>query len=54
MKNTKPIKGIHCDVCSCQYHDGEESCTAPGIQVGPHDAETCTDTVCATFKPKAE
>jgi len=48
----KHIKGISCDVKNCAYHDGDSYCTADKISVGPQNAVSCTDTVCATFKPK--
>lgn len=51
---SKPIKGIVCDVVSCAYHSGSCDCTAGQISVGPHSAENCRDTVCATFKNKEE
>lgn len=46
--------GIRCDVKNCHYHSGECYCTANCIAVGPTSAQTSADTVCATFKPKAE
>ena len=46
--------GITCDVKNCQYHCGEHYCSANKIAVGPSSAVTSADTVCATFKPKAE
>ncbi|MBR6796493.1 MAG: DUF1540 domain-containing protein [Clostridia bacterium] len=46
----KPIKGISCAVKNCEYHDGECTCTAGKISVGPSTACCCSDTVCATFK----
>lgn len=53
-KNSVPqhIKGISCNVKNCIYHDGESYCTTDKINVGPSYATSCTDTVCATFKPK--
>ena len=50
----KKIKGITCDVKSCEYNDGENECTAGHISVGPTDASCSDDTVCATFRPKTE
>ena len=47
------IRGISCNVKNCLYHDGDSYCTAPRISVGPVYASNCTDTVCATFKPKS-
>jgi len=48
----KHIKGIVCDVQNCGYNDGRGGCTAEKIAVGPSSATACTDTVCATFKPR--
>ena len=45
-------KGISCDVNNCYYHDGTCYCTAEQINVGPSNAITSSDTLCATFKPK--
>ncbi len=50
----KHIEGIVCDVKNCQYHDCETHCTAKQILVGPSKADTSTDTVCTTFKPRCE
>ena len=53
-KNTcKCNNGVVCDVSNCVYHDGESTCTAETINVGPSYATSCTDTVCATFKQKS-
>ena len=51
QKKNKPIKGVVCDVISCTYHDGDSHCTASQISIGPMQASSCTETVCATFKP---
>ena len=48
----KHIKGIKCNVCNCYYHDQETCCTAHEISVGPSNAVSSGDTLCATFKPK--
>ena len=48
------LVGIKCDVKNCVYHSGECSCVAEKINVGPASAECSADTVCSTFKPKAE
>lgn len=48
----KAIKGIVCDVKNCVYHEQENCCTAHSINVGPSGAETSSETVCATFRPK--
>lgn len=46
------IKGIRCDVKNCVYHDCETYCTAGEIAVGPSNATTGADTLCATFKER--
>jgi len=46
------MNSIICDVKNCVYHDGEDHCSAAGIQVGPTYAVSPADTVCATFKGK--
>ena len=51
--STKHIEGIKCDVQNCAYHSGDCYCTAKQIAVGPSYASSCTDTVCATFRPKS-
>ena len=28
-------KKINCSVCNCQYHSGENTCTAKQVAVGP-------------------
>ncbi len=48
----KHIKGIKCNVQNCYYHDCETYCTANEIAVGPRSADTSSETLCATFKPK--
>ena len=48
----KHIKGIMCNVEHCAYHNGKNECYAGCICVGPCNAESSADTVCATFKPK--
>ena len=50
--NSKCIKGINCDVSNCAYHGKENSCHADCIAVGPSYAQSSSETVCATFKPK--
>ena len=49
---SKHIKGIKCDVKNCYYHDMETYCTAEQIAVGPRDADSSSETLCVTFKPK--
>ena len=48
------IKGITCDVVTCQYHTGEGHCTAGHIKVGPNQAEVSRETLCTTFKNRTE
>lgn len=43
---------VHCDVRNCVYHDGDDTCSANKISVGPTFAVSSNDTICATFKPK--
>ena len=50
----KHIKGIKCNVQNCYYHDMDTCCTASEISVGPRSACSSGETLCATFKPKAE
>ena len=49
----KQIQGVVCDVHNCVYHNKENCCMAGKIAVGPSYAKDSSDTVCATFKPKA-
>ncbi|HOJ48564.1 MAG TPA: DUF1540 domain-containing protein [Bacillota bacterium] len=51
-EHPKPIKGISCSVKNCVYHDGKTQCTAGKIAVGPSNAVTSGDTLCATFQLK--
>ena len=46
------IEGIVCDVQNCQYHVDGCHCAAGKISVGPSNAVSSADTVCATFKPR--
>ncbi len=48
----KHIKGITCDVTNCVFHGKENCCHAECIAVGPSYAQSSSETVCATFKPK--
>ena len=50
----KHIKGINCDVSNCIYHGLANSCHAECIAVGPSYAQSSSETVCATFKPKED
>lgn len=51
-KNAKPLKGVSCDVCQCVHHGKNSTCCAQEIAVGPHNASSSYETVCATFKAK--
>ena len=51
-EGNKQIKGVHCDVQNCAYHNGQNECYAGTICVGPNEASCSANTVCATFKPK--
>ena len=51
-EGSKQIKGVHCDVKNCAYHDGQNECYAGTILVGPCEAGCSANTSCATFKPK--
>lgn len=42
--------GIVCDVTKCMYNDKNSNCTAEKIQVGPENAQSKTETACATFE----
>ena len=46
------IEGIKCNVEHCAYHNGKNDCYAGCISVGPNNAESSSETVCATFKPR--
>ena len=52
--SSTPNAGVKCDVKNCVSHSGEKHCTAKCIAVGPNSAQTSADTICATFKQKAE
>ena len=51
-QNKKAISGIVCDVCNCTYHANDNKCHEECIAVGPSYAQSSSETVCATFKPK--
>ena len=53
-KYRKPIQGVVCSVEHCAYNDKKGHCSAKQIEVGPIGATSCTETVCATFKPDPE
>ena len=46
------IKNVYCDVTNCVHHDGQKTCRAGQITVGPNYALTQRDTICSTFKCK--
>ena len=52
-KCKKKNTAVMCDVKNCSFNDGQHYCTAKQIAVGPSYASSCTDTVCATFRPKS-
>ncbi len=51
-KNGKHLKGVSCDACHCIYNGEDNCCHANEIAVGPHNACSSSETICATFKPK--
>ena len=53
-KDNTPIYGIICNVVHCAYNNKDGHCCAKQIEVGPLNATSCTQTVCATFKPEPE
>ena len=50
----KELQGVCCDAVQCVHHGRDNTCHAKGISVGPHSAESVTETVCATFKAKSD
>lgn len=44
--------GINCDAKNCVYNQCACYCTAEKINVGPKNATSSADTVCATFKER--
>ena len=51
--NEKALAGIKCDVHNCVYNSVGCTCHATEIAVGPREAKSSAETVCATFKPKS-
>ncbi len=51
---SKCIKGVSCDACQCVYHGKNNTCHAKEIAVGPHNASSSYETVCATFKARED
>ncbi len=45
-------RGIDCNVTNCIFNKEDCHCTAEKITVGPQNASTSADTLCATFKNK--
>ena len=52
--NPNVIKGITCDVVTCEYHHAGGQCCAGHIKVGPSQAEVSRETLCTTFKNRTE
>lgn len=50
--SNEKLDGVTCDVSNCYYHEHGNICTAEHIKVGPTNAASSDDTVCATFKPQ--
>lgn len=50
----KNLKGVSCDACQCVHHGEHNTCCASEIAVGPHNASSSYETVCATFKAKCD
>ncbi|MBQ7595889.1 MAG: DUF1540 domain-containing protein [Clostridia bacterium] len=44
------IKDINCKVSDCIYNEGNGTCSAGKIEVGPSHASSCSDTLCNTFE----
>jgi hypothetical protein len=45
------VEGIECNVTNCYYNKNQKLCSAGQIKVGPQNAVTTDDTICATFRP---
>ncbi len=52
MDNNNIIKGITCEVNTCQYHTQDNHCSAGNITVTHFGADTKEQTDCSTFKKK--
>lgn len=46
-----PINRVKCVVETCYYHQGEDHCTARGIEIQHPNARNTQETDCATFIP---
>lgn len=49
---SKIIKGITCEVNTCEYHTQDNQCSAGNIKVTHYGADTKEQTDCSTFKKK--
>lgn len=56
MSHLQQNDSIRCDVKNCVYNDGRHNCTAGQIEVGAQfsssTADTSSQTLCATFRPR--
>lgn len=52
MDNSKIIKGITCEVDTCEHHTTNNECSAGSIKVTPYGAANKEETDCSTFKKK--
>lgn len=50
--DSNTVEGVVCDVSHCYYNRDGRVCVAGQIKVGPQNAVTTDDTVCATFRPE--
>ncbi len=51
---TQKISGVLCNAINCAYNDGHGCCQAKQIEIGPMQATSSNETVCATFRPDPE
>lgn len=49
---SRQIDRVLCSVETCVYHSEDGECTARGITVGPENARTGGETLCATYRHK--
>ncbi len=52
-ENCPCISDVKCDVESCIHNNHRNGCTARSIEIGPHFATDCSDTVCNTFEEQS-
>lgn len=52
QKNHKHNPGVKCVVNTCHYYCEGNHCDAPKIEVQHRNANSSTETDCATFKPQ--